>query len=125
MNDAIRDALDHGQLVDMTTTGAKSGRPRRIEIVLHSFDRHLYVSGIPNPVRKRAWLANLEADPRFTIHLRGPVATDIPAQARLITDPVERRAVLAKVAQVWHRTDIEVMVGHSPLIEATVEGYPG
>jgi hypothetical protein len=91
--------------------------------VLHSFDRHLYISGVPNAVKKRAWLANLEAHPDFTIRLQGS-PTALQARARVITDRAERQAVLAKVAKVWNRTDVDTMVEHSPLIEATIAGYP-
>jgi deazaflavin-dependent oxidoreductase (nitroreductase family) len=123
MDDATRTALGHGQLIEMTTKGAKSGLPRSIDIVLHNFDQHLYISGVPNAAKKRAWLANLEANPAFTIRLQGS-PTALAARARVIGDPTERRAILARVAKVWNRTDVDVMVEHSPLIEATVEGYP-
>ena len=42
----------------------------------------------------------------------------------MITDPAERRALLAGVARNWHRTDLDAMVEHSPLIEVDVPGYP-
>jgi len=38
MDDAIRSAPAQGELIEMTTTGAKTGRLRPIEIVLHSFE---------------------------------------------------------------------------------------
>lgn len=125
MDDAIRAALDHGQLIEMTTTGAKTGKPRRLDIVLHNFDQYLYISGVPNAAKKRGWLANLEANPAFTITLKGPVRADLPATARVISDPAERRAILPKVAAVWNRNDLDMMVAHSPLIEVAIEGYPG
>jgi deazaflavin-dependent oxidoreductase (nitroreductase family) len=124
MDSSVRAALDHGQLIDITTTGAKTGRPRRLEIVLHNFNGHLYISGMPNPARKRGWLANLEANPALTIHLKRPVQADLPATARVITDGLERQAVLEQVARVWNRRDLNVMIEHSPLIEVSIEGYP-
>lgn len=124
MDSSVGAALDRGQLIDITTTGAKTGRPRRLEIVLHNFNRHLYISGMPNPARKRAWLANLEANPALTIHLKRPVQADLPATARVITEASERRAVLVQVARVWNRRDLDVMIEHSPLIEVSIEGYP-
>ena len=121
MNDDIRRALSRGHTIDMTTTGRKTGLPRRIEIVFHNFDGRIYISGMPSR-RKRAWLANLESQPQFTLHLKGPgLAADVPARARVITDEAERRAVMAKVAAVWRREDVEAMVAYSPLIEVTVE----
>lgn len=119
--EALRRALTHGHLIDITTTGRVTGAPRRIEIVFHAFDGRIYISGLPRADRQRAWLRNLEADPRFTIHLRAIVQADVPAMARLITDPVERREVLEKVARAWRRTDVDFMVEHSPLVEAVVD----
>jgi deazaflavin-dependent oxidoreductase (nitroreductase family) len=121
MDEDIRRALSHGHTIDITTTGRRSGKPRRIEIVFHSFDGRIYISGLPSR-RKRAWIANLETDPRLTLHLKGPrVIADLPAKARVITDEAERRAILTRVAAVWRRTDVETMVAFSPLIEVTVE----
>ena len=125
MDDAIRAALEHGQLIEMTTTGAKTGKPRRLDIMLHNFDHHLYISGVPNALKKRGWLANLEANPAFTIGLKGALRADLPARARVINDPAERKAILPKVAAVWNRTDLDMMVAHSPLIEVAIDGYPG
>ena len=81
--DAIAAALRQGGLIDITTTGRRSGRPRRIEIVLFSFEDRLYISGLPG---RRAWLANLHADPRLTVHLKRGVRADLPAHARIISD---------------------------------------
>jgi len=118
---AIRRVLRHGHTIDITTTGRKSGEPRRIEIVFHSFDGRIYISGTPS-IKTRAWLHNLRADPRLTFHLKALLQADLPATAREITDEAERREVLAKVARVWKR-DVEPMVKYSPLIEITIEGF--
>ena len=118
---AIRRVLRHGHTIDITTTGARTGLPRRIEIVFHSFDSHLYISGMPSR-RTRAWLHNLRANPRFTFHLKQLLSADLPATAREITEPAERREVLTKVAKVW-RQDLEAMMRFSPLVEATIDGY--
>ena len=124
MDDSTLDALARSQLIDMTTTGRRSGQPRRIEIALHSIDGQLYISGMPRADRTRAWILNLERDPRLTISLKQTAHVDVPATARIIDDPVERRKVLELVAARWRRTDVDVMVAHSPLIEVTVAGYP-
>jgi len=124
VDDAVRASLDHSQAIDITTTGARTGRQRRLEIVLHNFNRHLYLSGVPNPARKRGWLANLEANPALTVHLKRPVQADVPATARVIRDPAERKAILEQVARVWNRRDVNVMLEYSPLIEISIDGYP-
>lgn len=122
MDPRIQQALTHGQTIDITTTGGITGQPRRIEIVFHVFDGRIYISGMPRADRTRAWIRNLEANPELTFHLKGAVTADLPATARVITDPAERREVLEKVARVWRR-DPDVMVQHSPLIEVTIPGY--
>ena len=124
MDDRVRAGLARGGLVDITTVGRRSGEPRRLEIALHNIGGRLYISGIPSP-RRRSWLANLEANPRFVLHLRRPVRADLPATARIISDQAERREVLAHVARSWRRGDLERMVRFSPLIEVTVNGLAG
>ena len=121
MDEAIRRTLSRGHTIDITTTGRRTGLPRRIELVFHNFDGRLFLSGVPSH-RKRSWIANLEADPHLTFHLKGPGASaDIPATARVITDESERRAVLPLVAAAWGRRDLEAMVANSPLAEISLE----
>jgi len=118
MDDKIRQALTRGRTIDITTTGRRSGEPRRIEIVFHNIEGRIYLSGMPSR-RRRSWLANLEADPHFTFHLKGSTRADLPATARIITDEAERRTVLTEVARAWRRNDVETMVTYSPLVEVT------
>ena len=121
MNDQIRRSLARGHLIDITTTGRKSHEPRRIEIVFHNIDGRLIITGSPSP-RKRAWLANLEADPHLTFHLkRGSAPADLPATARVIRDDAERRAIAEwVVANAWPNQDVDKMTDWSPMIEVTV-----
>jgi len=116
--DSIQDALARGQTIDITTTGRRTGKARRIEIVFHNIDGRIYISGQPRP-GKRDWLRNLEADPHLTFHLKGRTRADLPALARVIDDVSERRQVLPHVARAWNRTDVDRMVRESPLIEVT------
>lgn len=126
MDPAIRAALDRGGIVDITTTGRRSGQSRRIEIVFHNVGGRLVISGMPRRERTRAWIHNLEADPRLTLHLKQDVTADLPATARIVNDEGERRDLLVHVARNWNRTDVDAMVAWSPLIEVTVPGYdPG
>jgi deazaflavin-dependent oxidoreductase (nitroreductase family) len=122
LNPTIVRALSHGQTIDMTTTGRRSGLPRRIEIVFHNLDGRIYISGMPRAGRTRAWIHNLTANPRLTVHLKGAVAADLPATARIITDEAERRAVFARIVRIWRGQDVETMTAHSPLIEVTIDG---
>ncbi len=120
MDDTVRRALQHGGIIDITTTGRRSGQPRRLEIVYHVFDGRIYISGMPVPGRTRGWLHNLRADPRMIVHLKQGPVVDVPATARVIDDPEERRAILPRVARVWNR-DPGPMIEHSPLIEVLVD----
>ena len=118
--EAIGSALERGQTIDITTTGRESGQPRRLEIVFHNVGGRIYISGIPSP-RRRSWLANLEADPHLTFHLKGKVRADLEATARIISEEKERREVLPHIARNWGRKDLEQMVRYSPLIEVLVQ----
>lgn len=123
MNDQIRAELGRGHTIDITTRGARSGEPRRIEIVFHVLGGRIYISGVPSR-RTRAWIHNLRADPNLTFHLKGPGPTaDLPASARIITDEAERRPLIEQIARIWRRADVDTMVDFSPLIEVTIPGY--
>ena len=113
-------ALQGMHTVDITTTGRKSGTPRKLEIVSHNIDGRIYISGMPFPQR-RSWLANLDSDSHMTFHLKGKVRADLPATARVIDDEAERRKILPHIARNWGRKDLETMVEQSPLIEVTFD----
>jgi len=124
MDAALTAALGRSQLIDLTTTGRRTGAPRRIEIYLHNLGGRLVISGMPRE-ETRAWIRNVEATPAVTIHLKQGLRADLAATARVITDPDERHDLLVGVARNWRRTDLDVMQRYSPLIEVTVPGYPG
>jgi deazaflavin-dependent oxidoreductase (nitroreductase family) len=122
MDDRLRRALSRGHTIDITTTGRRSGEPRRVEIVFHNIDGRLYITGSPRAERERAWLLNLGSDPRMTFHLKGAVTADLPATARVITDPGERRALAEWVAtNAWKNQDPDAMTAWSPMIEVTID----
>ena len=122
INDRIRSALGSGHTIDITTTGRKTGEPRRIEIVFHNIDGRLIITGMPVAARKRGWLINLESDPDLTFHLKGSVEADLPATARVITDDTERRSIAQWiVTHAWVQQDVETMAAHSPMIEVTLD----
>src|ERR1700729_3848519 len=138
MRDDVRAALAldanstiEDRTVDITTTGRRSGRPRRIEIVFYRLGEDVYLSGIPAP-KSRDWLANLAANPRFTLHLKHGVATDLPATATVILEPAERRRVLAVFVEEfnrrrresddgWPEADLDEWVAQSPLAKVTFD----
>ena len=118
LDDRVARALSRGHTIDITTTGRRTGMSRRIETVFHNIDGRIVLSGMPG---RRDWYANLVADPRFTFHLKGAVKADLPATARPILEPTERREVMARVAANWRRADLDVMLAQSPLVEVTFE----
>jgi deazaflavin-dependent oxidoreductase (nitroreductase family) len=111
-------------VIDLTTTGRRTGEQRRIEIFLHSVDGQLFITGMPVPGRTRSWIYNVTDDPHVTVHLKDETVADLPATARVIKDPAERRPLIEAAAKTWGRTDIDVMLEHSPLMELAVEDYP-
>jgi deazaflavin-dependent oxidoreductase (nitroreductase family) len=111
----IQAALERDRTVDITTTGRHSGRPRRIETWFYNVDGRIYLSGSPG---RRDWYANLRANPDFVFHLKQSLRADLRARARLITDPVERRAVVSGIFRVLGRLgDLEAWVARSPIAE--------
>ena len=122
LDDRTLRALSRGHTIDITTTGRRSGQPRRVEIVFFNIDGRIFISGMPSR-RERQWLKNLRVDPRMTFHLKGAVSGDLPATAREVTDPAERRTIVEHVARAWRRTDVDGMVEFSPVIEVVIEGY--
>ena len=123
MDDRITRALSRGHTIDITTTGRRSGAPRRIEIVFHNVDGRIYISGQPRADRTRAWIHNLAADPHLTFHLKGAVKADLPATARIVTDEAERRRIAEWiVANAWRNQDVDRMTAHAPMIEITFDG---
>jgi deazaflavin-dependent oxidoreductase (nitroreductase family) len=138
MRDDVRAALAldasstlEDRTIDITTTGRRSGEPRRIEIVFYRLGEEIYLSGIPAP-KQRDWLANLAASPRFTFHLKHAVMADLPATATVIVEPAERRRVLAVFVEEfnrrrhesddgWPEAVLEEWVAQSPLAKVTFD----
>jgi deazaflavin-dependent oxidoreductase (nitroreductase family) len=102
MDDATRDALAltpassaWDRTVEITTTGARSALPRRIEIWFYRVGETNYLSGMPSPTPD--WFRNLEANPRFTFHLKHGARATLTATAHPVTDPVERLRVFTAI----------------------------
>lgn len=120
MDAQIRNALETDRVIDITTIGRRTGQPHRIEIWFHNINGELYITGSPG--RQRDWYLNLLAHPDFTFHLKKSAQADIPATATPITDPAERRAVLAAVlAKLNTNADLDAWVQGSPLVAVTLK----
>lgn len=138
MDDAITRALDidrtspsRERTVDITTTGARSGQPRRIETWFYRVDDTWYLSGQPG---RRDWQANLLANPRFTFHLKNGVRADLAATAVPVTDEADRRQIFASIVddlnqphnpgRIQQPARLEDWIAGSPLIEIVFDDQP-
>jgi deazaflavin-dependent oxidoreductase (nitroreductase family) len=100
MDTAVREALDRGGVADITTIGRKTGLPRRIEIYYHQFGSQYYLTGRPG--FKRDWVANIMANPEFTLHLKRGVVADVPVRGEPEPDREERaRILLRALVESW------------------------
>lgn len=120
MAEDILQLLKMDEVVDITTTGRKSGEPRRIEIRLHVLDGRLYLTGRPG--MPRSWYANMMAHPAITIHLKQSLVRDVPSTASAVRDPAERRRVFARMLELESRmahVAPEVWAETAPLVELT------
>ena len=120
MKDSLRNTPETARKIDITTTGRRSGRPRRIEVRLYNLDGLLYLTGTPGI---RDWYANLLANPVLTIHLKEGVLADLPASATPIRDPDRRSEVLSLIHELGRGRlgQLDAMVDGSPLVEVHLD----
>jgi len=124
MDEATAAAIARGGVIDITTTGRRSGLPRRTEIYFHTFDGEHYITGSPG--RDRDWLANMTTNNHFVIHLKREVLADLGALATVITDPEVRREIMLRaMTESWNFdetrvTEIDEWVAGAPLVRFTV-----
>lgn len=136
MEDRVRRALAitpsssaSDRTIDITTIGARTGRPRRIEIWFYRVDDEIYLTTQP---ASRDWYANLRAHPEFTVHLKHGVRADLPARAEPVLDPADRARIFASIIddldQPRHRgyiaqpvEPLEEWVRRSPLVRVHVD----
>jgi deazaflavin-dependent oxidoreductase (nitroreductase family) len=117
MDPTVASALAADRTIDITTTGRKSGEPRRIEIWFHRVGDRFYITGSPG---RRSWYANLLANPAFTFHLKGSAQADLAAIATPITRPEDRQAVFRQIPWVEERVEADKLpewLANSPLVE--------
>jgi deazaflavin-dependent oxidoreductase (nitroreductase family) len=118
MDEKVKLALAQDQVIDITTTGRKSGEKHRIEIWFHNLDGRLFITGTPG---KRSWYANLVAHPEFTFHVKRSTQADLPARATAITAEAQRREIMRGIlTKLGRPEDLETWVAGSPLVEVTL-----
>jgi len=110
--------------VDISTTGARTGQIRRIEIWFYRVDGEIYLTTQP---AVRSWYANLLANPEFMFHLKNGVRADLKATATPVLDEDDRRHIFTSIVddlnQPLHRgylsqpvEPVEEWVAGSPLM---------
>jgi deazaflavin-dependent oxidoreductase (nitroreductase family) len=119
MEPNVTHTLQQGGVVDITTTGRKSGQPRRIEINFHHLDGEFFITGRPG--RKRDWMANLVTNPDFTLHLKHGVKADLNARAAEVTDRDERTNIIFRILTESWNTDPDQV---RSMLDRWVEGAP-
>lgn len=126
LDEAIRQVLQTDLTIDIVTTGARSGQPRRTEIWFWNLDGRIIICGTPSaggergPRARRDWLANLRANPAFVFCLKESIQAELPARAMIITDPDDRRAILSAPQTRWYRQQgfsLDELVAGSPVVE--------
>ncbi len=119
LNANVQEALGKDLIIDITTTGRKSGDARRVEIWFHNLDGILYITGLPGT---RGWYANILVDPRMTFHLKETAVADLSALATPITDPTEKHRVLHAICSKQGTLDqLDDRVSGAPLIKVDLK----
>lgn len=123
--EAIVDSIARERTVDIVTIGRRTGTARTTEIWTTLVDGELYICGTPSEGRDdaapmpRDWLANLLAEPAFTLRLKESIHVDLPARATVVTDPEERRRLVEAPPSEYYRRNsrsIEGFVADAPVV---------
>ena len=83
-------------VIDITTTGRRTGLPRRIEIWAHYMRGKIFIASRPG---KRSWHSNMISNKNFMIHFKGTSPTNLPAIARPVFDKSEREKIFGIIRQ--------------------------
>jgi len=132
MYDEIQRALREDRLIDIITTGAKSGLPRKTEIWFTNVGGRIIICGTPDAEgqgglrARRDWLANLRAHPEFLFCLKESLVVQLPARAVIIVDPEDRRKLMTAPETQWYReqvASVEDLVEGSPIVEVFFKDF--
>ena len=116
-----RDSTAWQRTVDITTTGARSGKARRIEIWFHHVYGRWYLSSTP---ARRDWYFNLLANPEFVFHLKHGIRTDLQATAVPITDPSQKRLIFEYIVDDFNQPHNPAIVHQPQHVEDWMTGSP-
>lgn len=129
--EAVRAALRRDLTIDIVTTGARSGQPRTAEIWFTNIDGRILICGTPTAdgsvggYTPRDWMANLVAEPRLVFRLKESVTAELQAEAAIVTDPEDRRAIMTAPETQWYRDNggpLEEVIEHAPIVEIRFVG---
>jgi hypothetical protein len=132
LNEEISRALSRDRTIDIITTGAKTGLPRKTEIWFTKIGKRIFICGTPDaegkngPRRRRDWLANLKANPEFLFCLKESLAVELSARAVVIVDPEDRRRIMSVPETEWYREQVdsvEDLVENSPIVEVFFKDF--
>ena len=126
---AVLDSLLGERTVDIITTGRRTGQRRTTEIWTTPIEGRVYICGTPNASKAgverqpRDWLANLVAEPSFTLRLKSGVDVELPASAVPVSDPDERRRILTMPSTAYYRdaVSLDTAVRYSPIVAVTFQ----
>jgi hypothetical protein len=116
-----RGSTSQERTIDITTVGARTGRPRRLEIWFHQVRGRWYLSSMP---ARRDWYSNLLAHPQFTFHLKNGVKADLAATAVPITDPRERRPIFEYIVDDLNQPANPANFARPQVVEEWMAGSP-
>ncbi|MCK6068229.1 MULTISPECIES: nitroreductase/quinone reductase family protein [Microbacterium] len=119
--DINHDSTAWQRTVDITTIGARSGKPRRIEIWFHHIYGRWYLSSTP---ARRDWYANLVANPQFTFHLKHGIHADLRATAIPITEPAQKRPIFEYIVDDFNQPHNPAIVRQPQRVEDWMAGSP-
>jgi len=88
--------LETDMVIDITTTGRRTGLPRRIEIWAHYMRGKIFIASRPG---KRSWHSNMIYNRNFMIHFKGASPANLPAIARPVFDKSEREEIFDIISQ--------------------------
>lgn len=122
----VLEALGRDLTIDIVTRGARTGQMRTTEIWFTRVDGRIIICGTPaadgatGQYARRDWLANLKAHPRFWFCLKESIEFAIAAEAVVVTDPADRRAIMSAPGTQWYRQqvpDFDFLVRKAPIVE--------
>ena len=122
-------ALKKKRTIDIITTGAKTGLPRRIEIWFTKLNGRIIICGTPKTkglegqYTPRDWLVNPRGHSDFTFYLNESIKIDLPATAVEIVDPEDHRFLMSAPETNWYHDQvdsIDKLLYYSPFVEVFI-----